>query len=68
MKCCFDSLYSKTEDSLRLFECLYMVSENQGTTFILRLGDTSEYVFPRGMERELRTKKFKEVIEKHKPP
>ena len=45
-----------------------MVSENQGTTFILRLGDTSEYVFPRGMERELRTKKFKEVIEKHKPP
>lgn len=63
----FDELYSDPQQSLELLEHLYGISEQQGTTFVLKL-DKREYVFPRSMERERRITHFKHIIEEHKPP
>ena len=62
-----DALYSDPKESLVLLEHLFNISEQQGTTFVLRL-DQREYIFPRSMEREQRVKHFKEIVERHKPP
>jgi hypothetical protein len=62
-----DALYSDPKESLVLLEHLFNISEQQGTTFVLRL-DQREYIFPRSMEREARVKHFKEIVERHKPP
>ena len=62
-----DALYSDPKESLALLEHLFNISEQQGTTFVLRL-DQREYIFPRSMEREVRVKHFKEIVERHKPP
>ena len=62
-----DYLYSDPAESLALLEHLYNISEQQGTTFVLKL-DKREYIFPRTMERELRIKHFKHIVEEHKPP
>lgn len=62
-----DYLYSDPAESLVLLEHLYNISEQQGTTFVLKL-DKREYIFPRTMERELRIKHFKRIVEEHKPP
>ena len=63
-----NQFYPSFEDNMRILETLYQVSEAQGTPFIFRFADTCEYKFPLGMEREIRTKKFTEIIEKHRPP
>lgn len=62
-----DCLYSDPAENLVLLEHLYNISEQQGTIFVLNL-DKREYIFPRSMEREQRTQRFKRIIEKHKPP
>ena len=62
-----DGLYPNPQESVDLLEHLYNISEQQGTTFVLKL-DKREYIFPRTMERELRIKHFKRIVEEHKPP
>ena len=62
-----DGLYPNPQESVDLLEHLYNISEQQGTTFVLKL-DKREYIFPRSMEREKRIQHFKDIVEKHKPP
>ena len=62
-----DALYSDPQENMFLLEHLFNISVQQGTTFVLKL-DQREYIFPRSMEREQRTRHFKEIVERHKPP
>lgn len=67
MKVTLDGLYSDPAENLALLEHLFQISQQQKTLFVLTIGSCN-YTFPNGTEREHRTKRFHEIIKKHKPP
>lgn len=62
-----DALYEDSQENLDLLEHLFKISLQQNENFTLVL-DKTRYTFSKKTEKEVRTKAFRKIIEKHKPP
>lgn len=67
MRCDIDFFWSE-EEAFDIIERFYKLSmEQQDKNFVLTLGRIN-YIFPKGMSKEERTKKIKDIYKKNKPP
>lgn len=65
---CDISFFWSEEEAFDIVERFYKLSmEQQDEKFVLTLGGIN-YIFPKGMSKEERTKKIKDIYKQSKPP